>query len=96
MKGKTSLSKVIYDALKDFGGEAVVNSLLWYLNHQHNMSLDDVIKKPEEFVSFLKEVYGDFEPIIENHLVEKISKAYGINPGKGLIETLKKFKEEQT
>ncbi|MGC9208552.1 MAG: hypothetical protein ACP5GH_01665 [Nitrososphaeria archaeon] len=92
---RSGLAKVIRDALADFGGETVVKAITWHLEHTRKMTLEDIINRPDEFVSFLKDVYGSFEPMIERHIIDVISRTYGIPPERTLEDMLRKLREPQ-
>ncbi len=95
MKDK-HLGEVIIEAIKSYGDETLAKSLLWHMENRKKMSVEDIADRPDDFVSFLKEVYGPFEPFIEEHIIESIAKEYGVPEQKGLVAMIKYLNEKRT
>lgn len=87
---------MIIEAIKSYGDETLAKSLLWHMENRKKMNLEDIADKPDEFVSFLKEVYGPFEPFIEEHIIQSIAREYGVPEQKGLVAMIKSLNEKST
>ncbi len=88
------IGKLIESALEDYGGVVTRNAVLWHLKHTYDLEQSDAIAQPEKFIQALKDIYGDFEKIIEENICEKIAREYGID-GNGLVELAEKINEVQ-
>ncbi len=95
MKDK-HLGEVIIEAIKSYGDETLARSLIWHMENRKKMSVEDIADRPDDFVSFLKEVYGPFEPFIEEHIIQSIAKEYGVPEQKGLVAMIKSLYEKNT
>ncbi len=88
------LRKLVEEAISEYGGEITKDAVMYHLERTHNLDPDDILNKPELFVSAFKNMYGDFEGIIEENICEKIAREYGIDyRGGGLVELSKEFKK---
>jgi len=87
------LRKLVEEAISDYGGEITKNAVMYHLEKTHKLDPDDILKKPELFVKALRDMYGDFESIIEGNICEKIAREYGIDyKGEGLVELSKELR----
>ncbi len=87
------LRKLFENAIAEYGGEITKNAVMYHLERTHNLDPDDILNKPEQFVSALRDMYGDFESIIEGSICEKIAEEYGVDyRGQGLVELSKELK----
>lgn len=94
MKDKR-LGELIISAISDYGDETLANTILWYMKNKKKMDIDEISERPEEFVAFLKDVYGPFEHFIEEMMIEKISQAYGVPKENDLVTMIKKLFENK-
>jgi len=89
------LGELIISAISDYGDETLAKTILWYMKNKNKMDIDEISKRPEEFVAFLKDVYGPFEHFIEEMIIEKISQAYGVPKENDLVTMIKKLFENK-
>jgi hypothetical protein len=89
------LGELIISAISDYGDETLANTILWYMKNKKKMDIDEISERPEEFVAFLKDVYGPFEHFIEEMMIEKISQAYGVPKENDLVTMIKKLFENK-
>lgn len=94
MKDKR-LGELIISAISDYGDETLTKTILWYMKNKKKMDIDEISERPEEFVAFLKDVYGPFEHFIEEMMIEKISQAYGVPKENDLVTMIKKLFENK-
>ncbi|MFP3224890.1 MAG: hypothetical protein RXO71_05875 [Nitrososphaeria archaeon] len=94
MKDKR-LGELIISAISDYGDETLAKTILWYMKNKKKMDIDEISERPEEFVAFLKDVYGPFEHFIEEMMIEKISQAYGVPKENDLVTMIKKLFENK-
>jgi hypothetical protein len=89
------LGELIISAISDYGDETLAKTILWYMKNKKKMDIDEISERPEEFVAFLKDVYGPFEHFIEEMMIEKISQAYGVPKENDLVSMIKKLFENK-
>jgi hypothetical protein len=89
------LGELIISAISDYGDETLAKTILWYMKNKKKMDIDEISERPEEFVAFLKDVYGPFEHFIEEMMIEKISQAYGVPKENDLVTMIKKLFENK-
>ena len=90
---KNRLKSIIEDKIAEYGGEPVKKTVLFYLEHKYSVKPEEILNKPEQFVTALKDIYGPFEKIIEREICNNIAEKYGINyKNQGLIEIAKVLK----
>ncbi|NAY81955.1 MAG: hypothetical protein GU362_03590 [Thaumarchaeota archaeon] len=94
MKDKR-LGELIISAISDYGDETLAKTILWYMKNKKKMDIDEISERPEEFVAFLKDVYGPFEHFIEEMMIEKISQAYGVPKENDLVTMIKRLFENK-
>lgn len=88
------LRKLVEEAISEYGGEITKDAVMYHLENTHHLDPDDILNRPEQFVSAFRNMYGDFESIIEGNICEKIAKEYGIDyRGEGLVELSKELKK---
>lgn len=91
------LKSIVEETLSEYGGEPVKKMVLFYLENNHGVKAEEILDKPEQFISALKEIYGPFESIIEKEICDKIANEYGIKfKGQGLVELAKELKKNQS
>jgi len=90
------LGELIISAINDYGDEMLTKALLWHMENKKKMNIDEISERPEEFVAFLKDVYGPFEHFIEERIIEKISQEYGIPKENDLVTIIKKLYENKS
>jgi hypothetical protein len=89
------LGELIISAISDYGDETLAKTILWYMKNKKKMDIDEISERPEEFVAFLKDVYGPFEHFIEEMMIEKISQAYGVPKENDLVTMIKRLFENK-
>ncbi len=92
-----ALSKTVIRALSFLGPKKVVESVLDILELEHAVSVNDVARKPEAFVSGIESMFGAGSYVITKIVCAEIAKDLGVpREGKTLLDLVKLAREKQT
>jgi len=69
---KAKMLEAIDECLKELLGESCAKAVYYYLQLHTGLRLEDVVDRPEAFVSFLREMFRAGAQILERKVVEKL------------------------
>lgn len=72
------LLKLILKILRNIFGDDELETLFFHLKIRKNLDRNEIIKKFDEFLAFLKEVFGELVNYIISSMLIEIEKNYGI------------------
>lgn len=102
-RGKTSLSQAVRnprsrssqvvkeavaEGLAHFGGKNVVESLLYILELEHSVDLNDIANQIEMFRAGLEKMFGKASHVIEEKICDSLAKKLGLDPDGQSLENL--------
>jgi len=70
--------RAIDEGLSSAVGETGARALYYHFEAYTNLRREDVLKKPEAFVGFLRSVFGAGSKILERMIIQKLCSRFGI------------------
>ncbi|MHB1908796.1 MAG: hypothetical protein ACYCQJ_07975 [Nitrososphaerales archaeon] len=83
-----AVKEAVIDGLAHFGGKNVVESLLYILELEHSVDLNDVANQIEKLLAGLDKMFGKASYVIEEKICENLAKRLGLDPEGQSLESL--------
>jgi len=78
---RAKVLEAIDEGLKDVLGESCAKSIYYYFQMCTGLRVEDVVERPEAFVSFLRDMFKAGAQVLERKVVERLCTKFGVNPG---------------
>lgn len=92
------VGEAVSQGLSHFGGDDVVESLIYILELEHSVNLRNIVNQVEEFRKGLTKMFGDAAYVVEGHVCSNLARTMGLDPEgrtlEELIETARSFVNE--
>lgn len=92
------VGEAVSQGLSHFGGDDVVESLIYILELEHSVNLRNIVNQVGEFRKGLTKMFGDAAYVVEGHVCSNLAKTMGLDPEgrtlEELIETARSFVNE--
>jgi hypothetical protein len=82
------VGEAVSQGLSHFGGENVVESLIYILELEHSVQLRNIANQVLELRKGLEKMFGDAAYVIEGHVCSNLAKTLGLDPRGRTLEEL--------
>jgi hypothetical protein len=82
------VGEAVAQGLSHFGGDNVVESLVYILELEHSVNLKNVVNQVEELRTGLSKMFGEAAYVVEGHVCGNLAKTLGLDPEGRTLEEL--------
>lgn len=82
------ISEAVFQGLSHFGGENVVESLLYILELDHSVDLGNIGKNLDALQTGLDQMFGNASYVVLGHICADLAKKLGLDPSGRTLEEL--------